>query len=611
MIENILNNVNAAQTQEMSKTKKETKKTSETSQDGDSFTNLLHKNTMTKIEKDNKTPSTQNQKNEKKTLENTSKNTPTPMQNTSSKESLPLEMLHTKDINEKKPLSQPLKDMLSSKSMDKDSDIKTPKKNISDIKTLADEKNTPTPMQNTSSKESLPLEMLHTKDINEKKPLSQPLKNMLSSKSMDKDSDIKTPKKNISDIKTLADEKNIQIKNIKLSNASDVIDKSDMPASKNEINSSSKEAQNLTKPLTQNVLDQKLKTQNSKSTSTKQDKTLSSVLAKIDEKELKARKKFNQNHKIKYKTEDKTEKIAIIERGSHLPKNIVDPKIYQEKREANLEKLQSKNTSFQEGISQDFIKDIKLANLLKDEEKTTDTKDSTQKKTKKSGNILKPSKLSGSMIDSSNTPTKLQDQNKQIENQIAMEKNNIQISSLEKKQKKQNDKEVQEFKEKPKENISQTKDMPITSGNIPKNDLLYKSAQAKQTIKNFAQNFNEEIKKYKPPMSKISLELHPEKLGKLELTIKQMGNNLHVSVISNNQAIALFIQNQAELRQNLAMIGFGGVDLNFSSQENSQKDQQNFSDQKRNKNSLKQYKEIKNVSEIPYDTMEIILPKYA
>lgn len=88
--------------------------------------------------------------------------------------------------------------------------------------------------------------------------------------------------------------------------------------------------------------------------------------------------------------------------------------------------------------------------------------------------------------------------------------------------------------------------------------------QVREMITSFVNQFDQEVKKFKPPMNKISLELNPKELGNIELTITQRGNNLHISVISNPQAITLFAQNQLDLRQSLIAQGFDGIDLNFS-----------------------------------------------
>lgn len=574
MLENILNNVNATETP---KPKNEVKKTTDdTLASGDSFKNILQKN-LTEDKKDKKT---------QESAKSTKIDTLNSMHNDA------LHAVGTKPSNldtlnhNSKNTSSPTKELLNTSLNGKIEKNTLPKNSPEDIK--SDTKTT----QSTDKK--------------------------------------------LSDIKTLADEKNLKADNIKL-DKKDIKTPTNTPinqsvsASKTthteDIKTQNEKPSDAQKLTTQNLLDQKLKTSTAIASGAKknENKPLFSVLNTIDEKELKTRKKFNQNHKIEYKTEDKTEKIAIIERGKNLPKNIVEPRIYQEKRAAKLEALNEKmeadkkNQTLQEAINGAVTKDIKLKNNpnTKDE-KIENSKEDAQKKTKKSGNSSKSKPQINTTLNES-AKVSPQEQNKQIQNQIDQEKSIEQekttLSSIIQKNKKTTDsKEVEKTKDKTSQDNPVQKDSTSTLGVMPKNELLYKSVNAKQTIKNFAQSLSEEIKNYKPPMSKLSLELNPEKLGKVELTIKQIGNNLHVSVVSNNQAIALFLQNQVDLRQNLVMIGFSGVDLNFSSQDgsqNSQNENQDSNNQKRNKNSLKEYEEVKNISQTPYDTMEIVLPRYA
>ncbi|MDO7253860.1 flagellar hook-length control protein FliK [Helicobacter cappadocius] len=581
MLENILNNVNA--TQETLKPKNDVKKPTEDSHKdttGVSFKNLLEKN----LSKDDKTIK--------------------------------------EKITEEKPKSAKSETFSEAQNTSNGS-----------FSHLA-EKNSPfasmskTDLKNTSSNSN---HSSPTKDL-----LNAPLaKNNPQDISTKNTKPTQNPEKKLSDIKTLSDEKDLKADNIKFEKKETKNDKNISSISSNTSTQSSQsksiqsetldsktlDATSTNKPMTQNVLDQKLKTANTATSIHKKDqnKPLNTMLKNIDEKELQTRKKFNKNHKIEYKIEDKTEKIAIIERGKNLPKNIVEPKIYQEKRAAKLEEMDTKNQAIQEAINKNITKDIKLTNSPKNE-KIEDAKEDVQKKTKKSSTSSKPNPRLNSALGDVNgknqAQVQTQDQNKQIQNQIDHEKfidqeKTLQSATIQKNKKTTQDKEVEKTKDKTTQDTSIQKDSTSTLGVVPKNDLLYKSASAKETIKNFAQNLSEEIKNYKPPMSKLSLELNPEKLGKVELTIKQIGNNLHVSVVSNNQAIALFVQNQVDLRQNLAMIGFSGVDLNFSSQDNPQKENQDSGNQKRNKNSLKEYEEVKNTSQTQYDTMEIVLPKYA
>lgn len=95
-------------------------------------------------------------------------------------------------------------------------------------------------------------------------------------------------------------------------------------------------------------------------------------------------------------------------------------------------------------------------------------------------------------------------------------------------------------------------------------EILQKSALAKETLRHFSAALKEEVQNYKPPLTKLSLELNPEKLGSVELTITQRGQNLHVQVVSNPQAIQLFMNNAPEFRQQLANVGFSDVSMSFS-----------------------------------------------
>ncbi|WP_110558271.1 flagellar hook-length control protein FliK [Helicobacter cinaedi] len=142
--------------------------------------------------------------------------------------------------------------------------------------------------------------------------------------------------------------------------------------------------------------------------------------------------------------------------------------------------------------------------------------------------------------------------------------------------------------------------------------ILYRSALARESVRNFAQTLREEVLNYKPPITKLSLELNPQNLGTLELTITKKGKDLHIQVVSNATAVGLFLQNQVDFRNNLAQVGFENVDLSFSSNENgggnkgqnggnsTPQEQQ----QEGNKNSLED-------SQNEINVMHITLPKYA
>ncbi|WQT55821.1 flagellar hook-length control protein FliK [Helicobacter pylori] len=122
--------------------------------------------------------------------------------------------------------------------------------------------------------------------------------------------------------------------------------------------------------------------------------------------------------------------------------------------------------------------------------------------------------------------------------------------------------EVSENKEKTKEstNSAQSAQNAQSSDKASEN----KSATPKETIKHFTQQLKQEIQEYKPPTSRISMDLFPKELGKVEITIQKVGKNLKVSVISHNNSLQTFLDNQQDLKNSLNALGFEGVDLSFS-----------------------------------------------
>ncbi|GAA9891799.1 flagellar hook-length control protein FliK [Helicobacter pylori] len=123
-------------------------------------------------------------------------------------------------------------------------------------------------------------------------------------------------------------------------------------------------------------------------------------------------------------------------------------------------------------------------------------------------------------------------------------------------------KEVSENKEKTKESTNSTQSAQNTQASDKTSEN--KSVTPKETIKHFTQQLKQEIQEYKPPMSRISMDLFPKELGKVEVTIQKVGKNLKVSVISHNNSLQTFLDNQQDLKNSLNALGFEGVDLSFS-----------------------------------------------
>ncbi len=129
-------------------------------------------------------------------------------------------------------------------------------------------------------------------------------------------------------------------------------------------------------------------------------------------------------------------------------------------------------------------------------------------------------------------------------------------------EKEETTKEASDNKEKTKEsnNSSQSTQNAQASDKTSEN----KSITPKETIKHFTQQLKQEIQEYKPPMSRISMDLFPRELGKVEVIIQKVGKNLKVSVISHNNSLQTFLDNQQDLKNSLNALGFEGVDLSFS-----------------------------------------------
>ncbi|MUU35424.1 flagellar hook-length control protein FliK [Helicobacter pylori] len=159
-------------------------------------------------------------------------------------------------------------------------------------------------------------------------------------------------------------------------------------------------------------------------------------------------------------------------------------------------------------------------------------------------------------------------------------------------EKEETTKEASDNKEKTKEtnNSAQSAQNAQASDKTSEN----KSTAPKETIKHFTQQLKQEIQEYKPPMSRISMDLFPKELGKVEVIIQKVGKNLKVSVISHNNSLQTFLDNQQDLKNSLNALGFEGVDLSFSQDSSKEQPKESFKEQELTplkENALKSYQE--------------------
>ncbi|WRE75104.1 flagellar hook-length control protein FliK [Helicobacter pylori] len=164
---------------------------------------------------------------------------------------------------------------------------------------------------------------------------------------------------------------------------------------------------------------------------------------------------------------------------------------------------------------------------------------------------------------------------------------------LEKEEKTQ---EASDNKEKTKESSNSAQSAQNTQASDKTSEN--KSVTPKETIKHFTQQLKQEIQEYKPPMSRISMDLFPKELGKVEVIIQKVGKNLKVSVISHNNSLQTFLDNQQDLKNSLNALGFEGVDLSFSQDSSKEQPKEQlrelFKDQESTplkENALKSYQE--------------------
>ena len=89
------------------------------------------------------------------------------------------------------------------------------------------------------------------------------------------------------------------------------------------------------------------------------------------------------------------------------------------------------------------------------------------------------------------------------------------------------------------------------------------SFNPKNTFLHFSDKLRDTLQNYKPPITKISLELNPENLGSVELTITKMGDKVNIQIGSNQTALQLFMQNAQEFKIQLNNVGFNEVTMDF------------------------------------------------
>ncbi len=138
------------------------------------------------------------------------------------------------------------------------------------------------------------------------------------------------------------------------------------------------------------------------------------------------------------------------------------------------------------------------------------------------------------------------------------------------------------------------------------NTLDVKIHEAKQMMKYLSQDIKKAIDEYKPPFSRIKVKLNPQKLGEMDLTVIQRGNNVHINLSSNNAALNILTNNLHELRTQLNQNGINNASFNFNSDAQNQQQKQKERNQKREYDYFANHEE----SDEQSHSLEIIVPRY-
>jgi len=139
--------------------------------------------------------------------------------------------------------------------------------------------------------------------------------------------------------------------------------------------------------------------------------------------------------------------------------------------------------------------------------------------------------------------------------------------------------------------------------------------ESKQMIKYLSDDVKTAIDDYKSPFTRIKLQLNPQKLGDVEVTMVQRGNDLHVNIGSNNNAINTLSMNINELKIQLSNSGINNATLNFNNTTQSDGSfQQSGSNQQEQQKAHKEYNYFDNKTESDEEivsSLEIVVPNYA
>lgn len=136
--------------------------------------------------------------------------------------------------------------------------------------------------------------------------------------------------------------------------------------------------------------------------------------------------------------------------------------------------------------------------------------------------------------------------------------------------------------------------------------------EAKQMVKYLSSDVKTAIEEYKAPFTRVKVQLNPQRLGEVDLTIVQRGKNLHVSISSNNTAINTLAMNANELKTQLSNNGINNATLNFNNGSDNPGSNQQQGQRQNQKQAHEEYNYFENEenNEEILSSLEIVVPRY-
>ncbi len=141
--------------------------------------------------------------------------------------------------------------------------------------------------------------------------------------------------------------------------------------------------------------------------------------------------------------------------------------------------------------------------------------------------------------------------------------------------------------------------------------------EAKQMVKYLSHDVKNAIDEYKSPFTRLKVQLNPQRLGEIDLTIVQRGKNLHINLSSNNAAINALAMNANDLKVQLSNNGINNASLHFNNNSQSSdgssgsQTQQQHQQQRERAQSEYNYTQAQENSEEILSSLEIVVPHYA